>query len=412
MPFHSILSRRRFLAGTAAGAAALALPAGPLRAQAERPFRIGALNPLTGPGSEEGAGMLATLQATARLINEAGGIDGRMFEVISEDDQTKPEAGVLAAKKLVEINKVDAILGTWSSSVTLAVMSAVTQPNDVMLFTCSGAPEISEENTKDLVKRFTPTSFAYGVAYARIALKSGYKRAVGMHLNNSSGKAQIDGFVHEFTANGGEFVDRIAYEPSKPSYRSELQTALASNPDCLVLGSYLADTTIILREAFQLGSRAGVLAPHWALGTKLVEAIGAPAVEGVSTASAVLTKDNPSVALYDRLYREAMGEPGSANAYGAMCYDMVNVLAYAIAAAGPGASNADINGRIREVANSPGEQVFDFVSGKDKLKAGKVNYSGASSLVEFDERGDDTGGLFSWDVLQDGKAVQRELITL
>lgn len=412
MPFDANVSRRRFIAGTALGVASLGLSAPRASAQQVEPFRIGALNPLTGTGSEDGPGMLAMIKSTAEYINAAGGVNGRMFEVFSEDDQTKPEAGVLAAKKLVEVNKVDAIVGTWSSGVTLAVMSAVTQPNDVLLFTCSGASEISKQNTKDLVKRFTPTSFAYGVAYARIALKSGFKRAAAMHMNNASGEAQIEGFVQEFTANGGTMVGKIAYEASKPSYRSELQTILAEKPDCIVLGSYLADTTIIVREAFQLGNTASIIAPHWALGDKLIEAVGAEVVEGIQTASAVLTKDNASVALYERMYQQAMGKPGSSNAYGAMCFDMVNVLAYALDAAGPNASRMAVNEKIREVANTPGEIVFDYVAGKDKLKAGKVDYSGASSSINFNETGDDTGALFSWDVLQDGKSTQRELITL
>lgn len=412
MSFNAHISRRRFLAGTAVGLTTLGVSMQPLAAQQAEPFRIGALNPLTGTGSEDGPGMLAMIKATANYINAAGGVNGRMFEVFSEDDQTKSEAGVLAAKKLVEVNKVDAIVGTWSSGVTLAVMSAVTQPNDVMLFTCSGASEISKQNTKDLVKRFTPTSFAYGVAYARIALRSGFKRAAAMHMNNASGEAQVQGFVHEFTANGGTMVGTVPYEASKPSYRSELQTILAEKPDCIVLGSYLADTTIIVREAYQLGNTANIIAPHWALGDKLVEAVGAVVVEGIQTASAVLTKDNPSVALYDRMYQEAMGKPGSSNAYGAMCFDMVNVLAYALDAAGPNASRAAVNEKIREVANAPGEVVYDYVSGKERLKAGKVDYSGASSSINFDASGDDTGAFFSWDVVQGGKSVQRELITL
>ena len=412
MPFNAEVSRRKFLVGTVAGVASLGLSTPWLAASPVEPFRIGALNPLTGSGSEDGPGMLAMIKAVAEHINAAGGVNGRMFEVFSEDDQTKPEAGVLAAKKLVEVNKVEAILGTWSSGVTLAVMSAVTQPNDVPLFTCSGASEISKQNTKDLVKRFTPTSFAYGVAYARIALKSGFKQAAAMHMNNTSGEAQIEGFVQEFTANGGTIVGTVAYEPSKPSYRSELQTVLARKPDCLVLGSYLADTTIIVREAYQLGSEAKIIAPHWALGDKLVAAVGPAVVEGIQTASAVLTKDNPSVALYERMYQEAMGKPGSSNAYGAMCFDMVNVLAYALDAAGPNSTRTEMNAKIRDVSNAPGEVVFDYVSGKERLKAGKVDYSGASSVINFNEKGDDTGAIFSWDVIRDGKATQQGLITL
>ncbi len=57
--------------------------------------------------------MQKMILAAAEMVNAAGGAAGRMLEVSAEDDQTQPQAAVLAAKKLIEVNKVQAILGTW-----------------------------------------------------------------------------------------------------------------------------------------------------------------------------------------------------------------------------------------------------------------------------------------------------------
>src|SRR5690606_18858833 len=66
-------------------------------------FRIGALNSITGSGSSYGVGMQKIIIAMAERINALGGAGGRKLEVFAEDDQTKPEAGVLAAKKLLDV---------------------------------------------------------------------------------------------------------------------------------------------------------------------------------------------------------------------------------------------------------------------------------------------------------------------
>jgi branched-chain amino acid transport system substrate-binding protein len=91
--------------------------------------------------------------------------------------------------------------------------------------------------------------------------------------------------------------------------------------------------------------------------------------------------------LFDEVYRKEMGQPGSTNSFAAMTWDMVTVLALAIEAANS-VEIAAINAKIREVGNPPGTTVSSFAEGKAALKAGKINYDGASSVLDFDERGD------------------------
>src|SRR5207253_308254 len=109
-----MIDRRHLLRGGAALGLTVALPA---RARAAGdPFRIGALTPITGAGKPFGAGMQAAIRLAADAVNRAGGAAGRPLEVIAEDDQTAPAHAVLAAKKLIEVDKVQAIVGTWASS--------------------------------------------------------------------------------------------------------------------------------------------------------------------------------------------------------------------------------------------------------------------------------------------------------
>lgn len=88
-------------------------------------------------------------------VKKAGGADGRPIEVYAEDTQTSPDAAVLAVRKLIDANKVEAILGTWSSSVSLAVQP-ITNAAGCLLFHVSSAPALSAptQNPKHLGFRF------------------------------------------------------------------------------------------------------------------------------------------------------------------------------------------------------------------------------------------------------------------
>ena len=119
--------------------ASLALPAAARAATApNEPIRLGTLTPLTGAGGTYGPAMVKVARAAVDDINTAGGVLGRKLTLISEDSETNPDAGVRGARKLIDVNKVCAILGTWASAVTTAVAPLCWQ-SKTMLFTVSGA---------------------------------------------------------------------------------------------------------------------------------------------------------------------------------------------------------------------------------------------------------------------------------
>ncbi len=95
------IGRRAALMG---GVAAVASPA-VLRAQTD-PIKIATLTPLTGAGGSYGPVMAKAAASVVEEVNKAGGVLGRRVVLVSEDDQTSPEAGVRAARKLIDVDKV------------------------------------------------------------------------------------------------------------------------------------------------------------------------------------------------------------------------------------------------------------------------------------------------------------------
>jgi len=400
-------SSRLILTATAMAAAMCAAPG---LAQAQE-FRIGALNPVTGAGSPYGPGMQKAILLAVDEVNAAGGAGGRKLVVFTEDTQTQPQAAVLAAKKLIEVNKVQAILGTWSSGVTLAVMP-LTDAAGLIQMNVSGAPAISVEDKKDLVWRFQATNDRFGQAFAEIAKKRNFTRPGTMAFNNASGRGNTDGFTKAWTAGGGKVVGSVVYEPNRPSYRSELQQVLGEKPDVIVTGSYLPDTTIFLREWYQSGEKNKWIMPGWAANPELIKALGPEVTEGLISVDTVSSETAPSYKNFDAAYLKATGKPASSNVYAAMTYDMVISLALAMEAAGPNANVEQINSKIRDVSNAPGTKVYSFAEGKSLLgRKQKIDYDGASSKLDFDKFGDASPD-FGVYVIEKGQLVRKEMISL
>lgn len=398
------MNRREFAAALAAGATLTAISRTTL-AQETGPIRIGALNPITGSGSPYGTGMLKMIQAAADTVNAAGGVIGRQIQIVAEDDQTSPQAGVLAAKKLIEVNKVQAIVGTWASGVTLAALPLCREAG-IPLLHVSGAPALSDLNvTGGWAYRFHTPNGRTGRCYAEMCKKEGFKRAATMAFNNASGLGLTEGFETAWKQMGNELVGKVVYEPNQPSYRSELMKVLAGKPDVIVTGSYYADSTIIVREWFQTGAKNRWVIPGHATTPEFIKAVGNRLAEGILTADLVVAKDSQAYPGYDTAYRGAMSQPGESNIYAAMCWDMMVALALAIEATGS-ANMTDVNRNIRTVANAPGAKVYTSAEGKAKLRQGKIDYDGASSILEFDQNGDVTPDFGVYEI-KNGELVQQ-----
>lgn len=377
-------------------------------AQGEAEFRIGALNPLTGAGGTYGEGMLAGIKLAVEEVNSQGGAGGRKLRLFAEDSQTKPDLAVLAAKKLIEVNNVNAIVGTWASSVTLAIMPLITSAGIIQM-NSSGAPEVLTEDKEDLVWGFQSANTVFGWAFAQAAAKRNFKRPATLALNESSALGQAEYFRKAWEDGKGELATAVVFEPNQTSYRTELQRVLATKPDVIILSCYTPQATIILREWYQSGEDTKFIMPGWSTSPDLIKALGPTVTEGIISVQNVVAEGAPNYARFAAAYKEA-NRGKEPDIYAAECYDEVMTLALAIEAAGQGASVRQVNDSIRKVTNAPGEKVGTFAEGRDLLRQGiTIDYDGVSSNVEMNEYGGTVPdfGVFE---IENGKLVRKETI--
>ncbi len=400
------IGRRQFAIAASAGLAGATLP-GMALAQAGAPFKIGALNSITGTGGTYGPGMLEAIKLGVAEVNAAGGAAGRQLQLYAEDDQTRPDAAVLAAKKLVEITKVEAVIGIWSSSVALATLPITNAAGVISLNTC-GSPDLLTEDKRDLVWQYQASNAVFGNAFAEIARRRGFKRPAVMAFNNSTFVGQANYFKKAWEQGGGKVEAFVIYEPNQTSYRTELGRALAAKPDIISLSAYTPDATIILKEWYQSGQDCTFIMPGWSANQELVKALGPQVTEGIIAVSNVPATAQPAYKRFDAAFRKATGkEP---DIFSAQAYDMVISLALAIEAAGPAADAMAINSKLRTVTNAPGTKVSTFAQGRDLLrKKAKIDYDGASSALEFGVHGETVPDFGVYEIRK-GQLVAKEVI--
>jgi len=398
------ISRRDLLERGAALSALTAAMAGGLRvslAQDAEEIRLGTLCPITKAGSVFGPGAQKAMEFAAADINALGGLlGGRKIRLYSEDSQSDPDAGVRAAKKLIEVNHVQTLLGTWSSGVTMAV-APICMESKVVNMNFSGTTELRDMKKDDWIWPVAGSNIAYGEMMGQYAVQQGYKNASFMAFNNPSGLTLGEEFKRVFEAAGGT-CNVIVYNPNQPSYRAELTKALSTQPEVIALGSYLPDTTIILKEWYALGEPTKWIGPIWAVSPALVQAVGAEAAEGIVSVGAIPNSDSPAYTAFKERYEKETGQPVLANPFSAMGYDMVVTCALAIEAA-KSAVAEEFRKKIREVASPPGKKVYTIKEALDAIRAGEqIDYEGVGGNMNFDETGE-AKPYFGYWIAENGK---------
>jgi branched-chain amino acid transport system substrate-binding protein len=351
-------------------------------------FRVGALLPLTGSGHPYGPSMLAALKIARDEINASGGVLGDRVRLIALDSGSDPSMARAAAVKLIEDHHVAAILGTWSSDVTLGVLPLTTSAG-VIAMTVSAAPEISDIGRKTgLVFRTQASDSLYGEVFAEAARRAGFTRAAVLAVDLVSNRASSESFIHNFKRKGGVIAAHLVYPDGRPSYEAELSKVLASAPQIISLWSYWNDTRAILRAADKQGYAGRFLIGGWAVNPKQLDVIPPRLRDKIWIVNALPHMDSESYLRFADKLSELSGEDAQINPYPAMVYDQLMVLALAAEAAKSTAPKA-VRDKIVSICSPPGRVVQNFEQGRDLIRQGvAVNFDGASSELMFDEAGD------------------------
>ncbi len=355
------------------------------------PLKIGLLVDFTGSLSNYGHDMENGARLAIKHINDGGGVLGQPVQIVVADSGTTPDTGVSEARRLIDVEGVNVIVGSLASGVTLAVAESVTVPAKILTISpASTSPALTDVADNDYLFRTPISDAAQGLVLAQLVQDLGYTKVCTMYVNNAYGQGLTEAFANAYT---GQVTAQVSHTiETAPTYASELDQCTAGGPEALVAISYTTgQADVYLREALEGGKVSQFVFVDGTKDDEMFGTLGWDKFDGMKgTAPSSLPPSNFTdkfdelfVAEYGALYQVAFVRE---------TYDAVMLAALAAEKAGSVDSTA-IRDALRDVANAPGTLVDappeGIAAALEAVRNGEdIDYSGASGSAEFDDNGD------------------------
>jgi branched-chain amino acid transport system substrate-binding protein len=250
---------------------------------------LGSIQDLSGPiagfGKQVRMGMLLRIDE----INEQGGINGRKVKLIVEDSAYDPKKAVLAAQKLVNQDKIFAMLGHIGTAQNLAAMPVQFEKNVVNFFPVTAAREMYEPFHK-LKYSFAATYFdQMRGAVPKMVKDKGAKKVCALYQDDDFGLEVVRGAEEGLKTIGMTMAEKTSYKRGATDFSSQVAKLKATGCDLVVLGTIIRETIGAIGESRKTGFSPTFLGSS-ACYTDLIHKLGGKAMDGLY---ATMTVQNP-----------------------------------------------------------------------------------------------------------------------
>ncbi len=336
-----MMNRRDFLV-TSIATGVMAMMPRFVSAQA-KPYRIGVLMPSTGAGASYSERVIKGLPLVAAEINKRGGLLGKHpIELYFRDTQTKPDVGAREARSLIMNDKVQAIYGTWSSAVALAVQEIIHENKILHLTATSNSSKIVHEN-------YTPWTFLFGpdsrmqtdasvVGIGTLIKMRGWKTYVTLALDYEWGRDAQKIYVDSIRKLSPEtrLVKELWVKLGETDMTSYITAIMGLKPDFMIAATAGKDTETFIQQGkasglFQKVACPGIFLPV----TELMDQRRTLPrnLIGYNRVPFFALMDNPMMQKYVKLYQAKFGKDDYPDDFACMGFDAFYALEQATAKA-------------------------------------------------------------------------------
>lgn len=342
--------------------------------QTTDPIAIGFISPLTGDVASVGVPSRQAAELAVEEINAAGGVNGHPLKLIVEDGKCSPKDATFAASKLMNVDRVTAIVGGLCSSETSAFAPSAMQKKVIVFSHGSSAPSLSK--TGKYFFRSYPSDALQGKIAAEYAYQTMGARKIAIVFHQTEyGNGAKDVFGTRFKELGGEIVAMEGAPQDARDYRTIVTKVKAANPDIVYAPTYPEGAIVLVKQLREQQVTAKILGGDGWTDTKLQSAL-----VGQQDVYFVQPK---MVAAPDAFKKALLVKTGGTEVTIAtqQAYDNVKMLAHVFA----------------KVGTDP-----------DKVSAEmhKLKYDGVSGEISFDVNGDLTSSSYVFMVVRDGIAKE------
>lgn len=345
------------------------------------PIKIGYIGPLTGEAASYGADTLNGTKIAVDEINAKGGIDGRQIQLIAEDGRCTGADAASAAQKLVNVDKVVAIIGGQCSGETLAAAPIAEAGQVVMISPISSSPDVTEAGT--FIFRDYPSDALKTKAIATYLGEEGLLKLAMITENTDFATAFRNALRVDL---GGENIafDEVV-EPNTKDFRTLITRLKEMEFDIFFPN---AQSDAVMAAMMQQLREQGLTQPAITHDVGDSATLGEIATEAVEGLLVIAVPSAGSDGAFATKFREQFGDPQATMSFAAHAYDAMNVLAEVIGSAGT-----------------------DGTALRDALYA-LPSYTGVVGAFHFDANGDVVGIPYELKTFRDGKIETIEQISV
>jgi branched-chain amino acid transport system substrate-binding protein len=290
-------------------ALALLLPGASLRAQTRlpRPVKIGLLADRTGPLAAYGYAHEKVARAVVGRINDGGGIGGQPAQLVVEDTESNPSVATLKARKMIESDQVDFLVGSNTSAVVLAVAPVARELKTVYFPTAGGALLTTPGKGNRYVFDFNTDvkQETQGVA-SFVSRDLGVKDWVTVVVDYAWGWDQERSFKEALEARGGRVLRQVKVPLGSSNWLRYLHGNIPREARGVYFANFGTDFLAFIRDLHALRPDLVKVGGNYVLSGQDIEKLGASA-EGVYVVTGYPQEARELDSEHDRLYRKAIG---------------------------------------------------------------------------------------------------------
>ena len=222
-------------------------------------YKIGFIGPLTGDNANYGIRCSNAARLAVEEINAAGGVDGKMLELIAEDSEGTVDKALASYEKLAYMDEVCAIIGPVFTSPALAVAQRCQEDGIVMISPSATHKDVTAQpatNSDELnyVFRTVPSDALQSeVAGHYFYEVLGYRKLASLYAMNDYSQGLALGMKETFEALGGDVVAEETCMVGDKDFRTQLTQIKAAGPEAIYIPNYTVEDAQILEQAAQLG---------------------------------------------------------------------------------------------------------------------------------------------------------------
>lgn len=213
---------------------------------------IGSIQDLSGPLVSFGKPVRDGMVMRVEQANSAGGVHGRKIRLVVEDSGYDTKKAVLAGDKLINSDKVFAVVGTLGAAPAVATIDAVVDSGALHLFPLNSQRSMFEPFHKLKFAAWTPYTESTRAGVKEM-LKKGYKRVAILYQDDEFGLDIVNGTEAALKEANMSLVEKTSYKRGATEFSSQMQKIKAANPDLIVLATVVRETIGAVAEGRKIG---------------------------------------------------------------------------------------------------------------------------------------------------------------